>query len=139
MLFKDNNIAVYLEQPQASCTIHPAANQEASSAAILTYAIHNIAIMVLSLLHGNLNFDKTITTAVMCGIDTDCNSATAGSIVGAAIGYDRLEQKWVAPLQDTAKTVVANFGEGTITDLIQRTIIIQGGKIRHARIRKAPC
>ena len=49
----------------------------------------------LALLEGGLDFTRTITTAVMCGTDTDCNSATAGSIVGAAIGYDALPQRWI--------------------------------------------
>lgn len=84
--------------------------------------MNNIAIVVLALLHGQLDFTRTITTAVMSGIDTDCNSATAGSIVGAAIGYGKLNQRWIAPLNDTVKTVVADFGEGRISELVQRTI-----------------
>lgn len=85
-------------------------------------AINNMAKVVLSLLHGNLNHSKTITTAVMAGLDTDCNAGTAGCIVGAAVGTAGLESRWVAPLQDTVKTVVADFGEGKISDLIGRTV-----------------
>lgn len=51
-----------------------------------------------------------------------CNSATAGSIVGAAVGYDGMDPRWVTPLNDTVKTVVADFGEGKISDLVGRTI-----------------
>src|SRR4028119_1965787 len=71
--------------------------------------INNIAMVVLSLLYGDLNYHRTITTAVMAGIDVDCNSATAGSICGAAIGYHALPQQWIAPLNDTVQTVVAGF------------------------------
>lgn len=85
-------------------------------------AMNNIAFIVLSLLEGDLDFERTIATAVMCGTDTDCNSANAGSIVGAAIGYDRLPKKWIDPLNDKVKSCVAGFGEGTITDLVERTI-----------------
>ena len=84
--------------------------------------MNNIAMVVLALLHGQLDFTRTITTAVMSGIDTDCNSATAGSIVGAAIGYGKLDQRWTAPLNDTVKTAVAGFGEGRISELVQRTL-----------------
>lgn len=49
--------------------------------------------VVLALVHGELDHEKTITTAVMAGIDVDCNGATVGSICGAAIGYDRLPQE----------------------------------------------
>jgi ADP-ribosylglycohydrolase len=83
-----------------------------------------MAFVALSLIHGQLNYSKTITTAVMCGTDTDCTGGTAGSIVGAAVGYQELEPKWILPLSDRVKTVVADFGEGTITDLVQRTIVI---------------
>lgn len=83
---------------------------------------NNVAIVVLAALHGQLDFTRTITTAVLCGIDTDCNGATAGSICGAAIGYESLDQRWIAPLKDTVKTAVAGFGEGRISDLVQRTV-----------------
>ncbi|MCY3781222.1 MAG: ADP-ribosylglycohydrolase family protein [Chloroflexi bacterium] len=84
------------------------------------HSLHNMAFVVLALLHGNLDYSKTITTAVMCGMDTDCTSGTAGSIVGAAIGYDRLDQRWIEPLNDHVKTVVAGFGQGSISGLVQR-------------------
>ncbi len=83
---------------------------------------NNVAIVVLAVLHGQLDFTRTMTTAALCGIDTDCNGATAGSICGAAVGYERLDQRWMAPLNDTVKTVVAGFGEGRISDLVRRTI-----------------
>jgi hypothetical protein len=87
--------------------------------------INNLSFVTLALLHGELDFTKTITTAVMCGTDTDCNSATAGSIVGAAVGYDGLDLRWVTPLHDTVKTIVADFGEGKISDLVRRTIAVR--------------
>jgi len=84
--------------------------------------LNNMAIVVLALIHGQLDYTKAITTAVMCGIDTDCNGGTVGSIVGAAVGYAGLDQRWISPLNDRVKTVVANFGEGSISDLVRRTI-----------------
>ncbi|MGI6744073.1 MAG: ADP-ribosylglycohydrolase family protein [Eubacteriales bacterium] len=84
--------------------------------------INNMAIVTLALLHGNLDYTKTITTAVMCGLDTDCNSGTAGSIVGAAIGFDKIEKRWYIDFNDTIKSVVASVGEIKITELIKRII-----------------
>lgn len=83
-------------------------------------ALHNMAFVTLALVHGDLDFSKTITTAVMCGMDTDCTSGTAGSIVGAAVGYAGLDQRWIAPMNDHVKTVVAGFGHGSISGLAQR-------------------
>jgi hypothetical protein len=87
--------------------------------------LKNMAIVVLSLLEGQLDFSRTITTAVMCGQDTDCTSGTAASIVGAALGFERLESRWVLPLNDHVKTVIADFGEGTISELVRRTIEVR--------------
>ena len=94
----------------------------------LAYAdqVNNLAMVVLALLHGDLDYERTITTAVMAGMDVDCNGATAGSICGAAIGYDCLPQRWIAPLNDTVKTVVAGFGQGTISELAERTVALRG-------------
>lgn len=86
------------------------------------HALHNMAFVVLSLLHGNLDYSRTITTAVMCGMDTDCTSGTAASIVGAAIGYEGLDQRWIEPLNDHVKTAVAGFGHGSISGLVDRNI-----------------
>ncbi len=85
-------------------------------------AIQNMCFEVLALRHGNLDYSTTITTAAMCGVDTDCTAGTIGSIVGAALGYAALEQRWIAPLHDTVKTQVANFGNGTISELVERTL-----------------
>jgi ADP-ribosylglycohydrolase len=85
--------------------------------------LNNLAICVLALLHGNLDYTKTITTAVMCGMDTDCNGGTTGSIVGAAIGFDRIDPKWVAPFHDSIRTTAACYTFGSISELVQRTVL----------------
>lgn len=86
------------------------------------HSLHNMAFVALSLIHGQLDYSKTITTAVMCGMDTDCTSGTAASIVGAAVGYDGLDMRWIDPFNDHVKTVVAGFGHGTISGLVERNI-----------------
>ncbi len=58
----------------------------------------------------------------MCGMDTDCTSGTAASIVGAAVGYDGFDHRWITPLNDRVMTVVAGFGEGSISGLVERTV-----------------
>ncbi|MCY3833432.1 MAG: ADP-ribosylglycohydrolase family protein [Chloroflexi bacterium] len=88
------------------------------------HALHNMAIVALSLIHGQLDYSKTITTAVMCGLDTDCNSGTAASIVGAAVGYDGLDRRWIDPFNDHVKTAVAGFGQGSISGLAQRNVAL---------------
>lgn len=82
--------------------------------------INNLSMVTLALLEGNLDYTKTITTAVMCGIDTDCNAGTAGSIVGAAIGIDAIEKRWIEPLNDTIRSAVASFGTCSISEIERR-------------------
>lgn len=86
------------------------------------HALHNMAFVMLALIHGDLDYSKTITTAVMCGMDTDCTSGTAASIVGAAVGYEGLDQRWIAPFNDHVKTAVAGFGNGSISGLVERNV-----------------
>src|SRR5258708_10964620 len=43
------------------------------------HTINNALICVLSLIFGKMRTSDAITTAVMCGHDTDCNGATVGS------------------------------------------------------------
>ena len=87
-------------------------------------ALHNMAFVILALIHGQLDYSKTITTAVMCGMDTDCNAGTAASIVGAAVGYEGLDKHWVEPFNDQVKTVVAGFGHGSISGLVERNVAL---------------
>lgn len=84
--------------------------------------INNMAIVVLSLLHGNLDYTKSITSAVCAGMDTDCNAGTVGSIVGAAVGIDNIEPRWYECLNDTAKSTVASVGEIKISRVVERII-----------------
>jgi ADP-ribosylglycohydrolase len=85
-------------------------------------ALNNLAIVVLALLHGRLDFTRSITTAVMCGMDTDCNSGTVGSIVGAAGGIERIDTKWTEPFHDQIRTCAAQYTCGSISDLVERTV-----------------
>lgn len=87
-------------------------------------AINNLCLITLALLEGGLDLEKTMCTAVMCGIDTDCNSGNAGSVVGAAVGFHALDPKWIRPLNDSVRSAVAGFGFGTISELCERTIAL---------------
>jgi ADP-ribosylglycohydrolase len=91
-------------------------------------AMLNYPLVVLALLHGNLDFGKTICTAVMCGIDTDCTAGTLGGIVGAAVGRRGIDRSWYDPFNDTVRTFVAGNGggDGTISDLVRRTVQLAG-------------
>ncbi len=85
------------------------------------HTIHNAAFVVLALLHGQKDFTRTVSIAVMCGLDTDCNGATAGSVVGAMLGHTGIAESWKAPLNDTLMTALAGMTTVRISDLAART------------------
>jgi hypothetical protein len=60
----------------------------------------NAAYVVMGLLYGKGNFDKTLDIATRAGQDSDCNPATAGGILGTIIGYDQIPEKWMKNLKE---------------------------------------
>lgn len=86
------------------------------------HTVNNDAIVLIALLWGWPDFEKVITIAVMQGMDTDCNGATAGSIWGAAFGAKALPSKWTEPLQDRLVSAVFGFNENRISDLAKRSL-----------------
>jgi len=88
------------------------------------HTIPNAIVVVLGLLAGAGDFQRTIIQAVLGGFDTDCNGATAGSIIGAQFGAAGVPQKWSAPLHDTIDTAMPAFGRISIRALAERSLAI---------------
>jgi ADP-ribosylglycohydrolase len=89
------------------------------------HTINNAAIVALALLWGDKDFTRTVGLAVEAGLDTDCNGATAGSVLGAMIGARALPPHWVEPLGDRVETIVAGQRRLTLTGLVARTRALQ--------------
>lgn len=85
------------------------------------HTINNLALVLLGLLHGKGDYEKSICIAVMGGWDTDCNGATVGSVLGVVLGAKNLPAKWVKPLNDRAEIWVHDFRDGKLSDLAKRT------------------
>ncbi|MFQ6048070.1 MAG: ADP-ribosylglycohydrolase family protein, partial [Phycisphaerae bacterium] len=81
------------------------------------HTINNAAVVVMALLHGRLDFGKTIAIAVMAGWDTDCNAATAGSVAGAILGAENLPARWIRPLRDHLRSFVVGYDHCSITQI----------------------
>jgi len=73
------------------------------------HTINNAAVVIMALMHGKGDLTKTIGIAVMAGWDTDCNGATAGSVLGALLGASRLPLKWIRPMRDTIRSEVQGY------------------------------
>ena len=89
------------------------------------HTINNAAIVLMGLLHSGGDYEKAIAIAVMGGWDTDCNGATAGSVMGTILGARTLPRKWIAPLHNRISSIVIGFTDMRISELAGRTEAMQ--------------
>lgn len=85
------------------------------------HTVNNACVVAAALLHGGRDFGRVICTAVMGGLDTDCNGATAGSIAGVMLGEQKLPGKWKKPFNDELRTGVKGYHSVRISGLVQET------------------
>lgn len=86
------------------------------------HTLNNAALVLTGLLYGDGDFGKTIGIAVQGGWDTDCNGATAGSILGVMLGASQLPRRWVDPFNDTLETAVFGYNYPKISELAKMTL-----------------
>jgi len=96
------------------------------------HCLPNAAIVLLALRAGGGDFTRTLGVAVMAGMDTDCNAATAGSIMGCALGAGGIADHWITPLHDTVETRLRDYYQVRITELARQTLEIARRNVRHA-------
>jgi ADP-ribosylglycohydrolase len=82
---------------------------------------NNAALVAASLIFAKGDFETAITTSVLGGWDTDCNGATVGSVMGAALGAKKLPQSWTAKLNDTLYAEIDGFHPITISECARRS------------------
>lgn len=81
---------------------------------------NNACLTVFGLALGQMDFTRTIGITVAMGLDNDCTAATAGSILGAVLGSDRIPKHWWEPFQNTARTYLIGHEIFRNTDVIRR-------------------
>lgn len=57
-------------------------------------ASFNGAFIVIGLLYGNGDIEKTIEITIRCGQDSDCNPGNAGTVIGTLYGFKNIPKKW---------------------------------------------
>jgi ADP-ribosylglycohydrolase len=85
------------------------------------HTINNTLWCLLALLYGRHDLTQSLGIAATCGMDTDCNCASVGAVLGVMLGGTAVPEHWSAPLQDTLYTAVSQFRELRISDLARRT------------------
>ena len=81
------------------------------------HTINNALICVMSLFYGRMDTVQAPAIAVMGALDTDCNGATVGSIVGAAAGKARFRMDLAGRLNDTVKPNITGYQQTTFAEL----------------------
>ena len=86
------------------------------------HMVPNHAIVLLALLHGNDNFQRSLMIATTSGWDTDCNAGNVGCILGIKNGLTGVDAgpDWRGPVADCLFLPTADGGR-CITDAVRET------------------
>lgn len=88
------------------------------------YTNSNAMIVAMALLCGKKELGRSICLAVQAGFDTDCNGATAGSIVGMMIGFSAIDPRWHEPFQGKVATSIMDFSVADVQGLAEETLAL---------------
>lgn len=91
------------------------------------HMVPNHALIVLSLLHGDGDFQKSLMIVNTAGWDTDCNSGNVGCLMGIRGGLDAIDSgpDWRTPVADRIYLPTADAG-GAITDVASEAMQLAG-------------
>jgi ADP-ribosylglycohydrolase len=86
------------------------------------HAINNTALVCAALHAFDGDFSGGIGAVVQGGWDTDTNGAAVGSILGATVGPDGIDDRWTAPLHSRFASSLPGFDGITLDELVRRTV-----------------
>ena len=98
-------------------------------------ALINSAYVLIGLLYGEGDFDKTIDIATRCGQASDCHPSTAGGILGTLLGYSRIPQKWMEGMSES-EDIKFKYTDISLNDVYRmsfeqalKVVALNGGKV----------
>lgn len=78
------------------------------------HTINNAAFCIGAIMRYKNDFSGAVAFSVECGLDTDCNGATVGSVMGALLGKKNIPDNWRIPLMDKFDTGVHPYNQYSI-------------------------
>jgi hypothetical protein len=94
----------------------------------------NGAYIVMGLLYGKGELDKTIEISMRCGQDSDCNPSNAAGVLATTIGYENLPEKFKSALNLEQKFSYTDYNFPQLIEvcekLAQQVVQRYGGKIK---------
>jgi len=89
--------------------------------------------VVIGILWGEGDPDKTIEIAARCGYDADCNASSAAGVVFATIGKAKLDPKWYKAMDRTRRFSYTEYSFSTLLgaceELAKQVVVAQGGRV----------
>lgn len=93
----------------------------------------NGAYVVMGILFGKGDIDRTINIACRCGQDSDCNPSNAGGVICASIGFAQLPDKFKSALDESQHFSHTAYNFASLTkvseDLVRQAVKKYGGSI----------
>lgn len=93
----------------------------------------NGAYIVMGLLYGEGDPDKTIIISTRCGQDSDCNPSNSGGILFTTIGFKNLPDKFKSALNPEGKFSHTPYNFPTLVEvskkLVHQAVKLQGGRM----------
>lgn len=80
----------------------------------------NAAYVLMGLLYGEGDFEKSLTIALRCGQDNDCNPSTVGGVLGVMLGYDNIPEKYKKGVNRTG--TVFSFTDYNLNTAVDTTV-----------------
>lgn len=94
------------------------------------HIVPNHGVIILSLLHGGGDFDRSLMIVNTCGWDTDCNSGNLGTILGVLNGLEGLEAKdWRGPVADRLYIPSADGGRSISDAVIETYEVVNAARV----------
>lgn len=100
----------------------------------------NGAYIVMGLLYGKGDFQKTMEVSIRCGQDSDCNPSNAAGVLGILSGYSTIADKWKSGIPEIADSVFiyTNYSFNSVVnntlEYAKKIIVENGGRVENDQL-----
>ena len=93
----------------------------------------NGAYIIMGLLYGRRDPDRTIVISTRCGQDSDCNPANSGGVLFTTIGRSKLPERFVSAIDPNGKFSHTEYTFPRLVEvsekLVRQAVVRSGGRI----------
>lgn len=94
----------------------------------------NGAYIVMGLLYGEGDLDKTIVVSMRCGQDSDCNPSNAVGILATSLGMENLPEQYKTGIDNSTKFSFTAYNFPSLIEvcetLAKKAVVREGGSIK---------